>query len=229
MWCDISLWFYFVLPWQLLVVSTYPCTCWPFVCLLWQNIISVLLQSSVYFTGFLIPSCISPTYTVVSTGYCMEHHNIPAFKSSPLGVWAVGKTMRHEQMHHLIKMRTEYGWVVALEGLWADLGHYCSSGWCCPVNPGEQLNEETLWILIGRNELDWTFSFWSKEEQAWTKWFCHGIYCDILLKPSGSMQGVSTSMAWQPFMFQSYSHIGVLYPLLHWKLGSNLLLFILIN
>ena len=38
-----SLWFWFTFPWWLVMFSTFSCTCWPFVCLLWKNVYSVSL------------------------------------------------------------------------------------------------------------------------------------------------------------------------------------------
>ena len=41
--CDISLWFLFAFPWWLMLLSTFSCTCWPSVGLLWKNVYSDVL------------------------------------------------------------------------------------------------------------------------------------------------------------------------------------------
>ena len=35
---DIPLWFWFMLPWWLVMLSISSCACWPFLCLFWKNI-----------------------------------------------------------------------------------------------------------------------------------------------------------------------------------------------
>ena len=38
MWGDVSLWFWFAFPCWLLMLSIFSCTCWPYVCFLWNNV-----------------------------------------------------------------------------------------------------------------------------------------------------------------------------------------------
>ena len=38
MWGDTSLWFWFAFPWWLVMLSIFPCACWPSVYLLWNSI-----------------------------------------------------------------------------------------------------------------------------------------------------------------------------------------------
>ena len=40
MWCHCSLWFWFALPWWLVMSITISCTCWPFVYPLWKTVYS---------------------------------------------------------------------------------------------------------------------------------------------------------------------------------------------
>ena len=37
-WCDSSLWFWFVFPWSLVILSRFSCSCWPSVYLIWKNV-----------------------------------------------------------------------------------------------------------------------------------------------------------------------------------------------
>ena len=53
---DISWWLLFVFPW-LVMVSIFPCTCWPFVCLLWKkSLFSPSVQFLTRLFGFLLLS-----------------------------------------------------------------------------------------------------------------------------------------------------------------------------
>ena len=40
---DFSLWFLFEFPWRWMMLSKFSCICWPFACLLWETIYSLLL------------------------------------------------------------------------------------------------------------------------------------------------------------------------------------------
>ena len=40
-WGDITLWFWFAFLWWLMMLSIFPCACWPSVCLLWKTSIQI--------------------------------------------------------------------------------------------------------------------------------------------------------------------------------------------
>ena len=65
MWGDISLWFLFALPWWLVMLSVFSCTCCPFVCLLSKNIYSGFLpifKLEYLFVCLLLLSCMHSLY-----------------------------------------------------------------------------------------------------------------------------------------------------------------------
>ena len=60
MYGDISLWFPFSFSWWLVMLSIFPCACWPFICLHWKNVFSIfqpIFQLACLI--FLMLSCIS--------------------------------------------------------------------------------------------------------------------------------------------------------------------------
>ena len=43
MWGDTSLWFWFAFPWWLVMLNTFSCTSWLYLCLIWKKCLSSLL------------------------------------------------------------------------------------------------------------------------------------------------------------------------------------------
>ena len=64
MWGGISLWFWFLFFWWLVILNIFSCTCWPFVCFLWKNVCSVSLLYLNQIACFLLLSCVSSLYII---------------------------------------------------------------------------------------------------------------------------------------------------------------------
>ena len=57
-----SLWFWFALPWWLVILSVFSCVCWLSVCFLWKNVYSCPLPTFSWLVYFLMLNCMSPLY-----------------------------------------------------------------------------------------------------------------------------------------------------------------------